>query len=129
VQRREDSDTRSLQTDRILIAMVKYVSILLHSTKLYYAVIEPAATLLGNGLILADLQRYRCGVAAGCALLKDAVFQLVPVAFGLGAVVVRVVALDAEEIASGCLRIDDAHVDPVLRASRLLVDLPARLMQ
>jgi hypothetical protein len=56
---REDTDTRSLQADQILIAMVKYASIRLNSTTLYYAVNEYRATLQGNDLMLADLQRNR----------------------------------------------------------------------
>jgi hypothetical protein len=56
---REDTDTRSLQADQILIAMVKYASIQLNSTTLYYAVNEYPATLQRKSLILADLQRNR----------------------------------------------------------------------
>jgi hypothetical protein len=56
---REDTDTRSLQADQILIAMVKYASIQLNSPTLYYAVNEYPATLQRKSLILADLQRNR----------------------------------------------------------------------
>jgi hypothetical protein len=56
---REDTDTRSLQANQILIAMVKYASIRLNITTLYYAVNKHPATLQRNSLILTDPQRNR----------------------------------------------------------------------
>jgi hypothetical protein len=63
-----------------------------------------------------------------CRKRKSAAFTTLSRAV-LGAVVVGTVALDAEEIASRCLGIDDGQVDPVPRASHLLVDLPAHRLQ
>jgi hypothetical protein len=69
---REDTDTRALQADHILIATVNKASIRLNNTTLYYAVNEHPATLQRNSLILADLQCNRSIVASGCApLYKD----------------------------------------------------------